>query len=139
MAKKELLVLIPNRSFATSAGEIVLKPFKFKQFSQALEIVQRYFDLFSTYEGAEAIAKALFEKVENGNFEILDDIDLLIDLVSGVKVSESDLAYDEVIGLLVEVIDMNMDFFSRISQKIAKTDEKATEPSLKTGEDELAA
>lgn len=139
MSKNELSVLIPNRSFTTSVGDITLKPFKFKQFGKALELVQRYFDLFTTFDGAEAMAKALFEKVEGGDYEILDDIDLLIELVSGIKVSDSDLAYDEVIGLLVEVIDMNLDFFSRISQKMNQNPQAESNESLKTGESELAA
>jgi len=40
--KNQLSVLIPDRSFDTSIGDLVLKPFKFKQFNTALEIIQKY-------------------------------------------------------------------------------------------------
>jgi hypothetical protein len=129
---KQLSILIPNRTVETTAGELILKPFKFKDFPVALEIIERYFDLFSRLDSAEAIARAIFDKNED-IFVVMTDISSLIKLVSSFDISESELDYDEVISLLAEIIEMNLDFFNRIGERL--TPQPQEEPP-KTGESE---
>jgi hypothetical protein len=145
--KNQLSVLIPDRSFDTSIGNLVLKPFKFKQFNTALEIIQKYVqfilggedignseeDIGNSEEDKAvlttgAIVNFLLKKSEN-NYSVLIDIVKLLSLVSGKKSEEIDeLTYDEVFALLSEVIDQNMDFFSRIGKKISPQQEPQKEP-----------
>ena len=133
--KSQLSVLIPNRVFQVSIGEIELKPFKFSQFQIALNIIEKYIKAIligdmpdsakSNQEEDEektittaSIINFLLEKSDD-DYVVLEDIAYLLKLVSGKDVEEiQELTYDEVFGLLTEVIDQNMDFFSRIGKKI---------------------
>lgn len=118
--KNQLSVLIPDRSFDTSIGDLVLKPFKFKQFNTALEIIQKYVQFILGGEDVTtgSIVSFLLEKSEE-DYSVLVDIVKLLSLVSGKESEEIDeLTYDEVFALLSEVIDQNKDFFSRIGKKI---------------------
>lgn len=118
--KNQLSVLIPDRSFDTSIGDLVLKPFKFKQFKEALEIIEKYLKVILGGEDVTtgSIVSFLLEKSEE-DYSVLVDIVKLLSLVSGKESEEIDeLTYDEVFALLSEVIDQNMDFFSRIGKKI---------------------
>jgi len=147
----QLSVLIPNRSFDTSIGNLVLKPFKFKQFKEALEIIEKYVqfilggeDIGNSEEDKAvlttgAIVNFLLEKSEN-NYSVLIDIVKLLSLVSGKKSEEIDeLTYDEVFALLSEVIDQNKDFFSRIGKEINPglvAEPNGETPEATTGESE---
>lgn len=139
--KNQLSVLIPDRSFDTSIGDLVLKPFKFKQFNTALEIIQKYVQFILGGEDVTtgSIVNFLLEKSEE-DYSVLVDIVKLLSLVSGKESEEIDeLTYDEVFALLSEVIDQNMDFFSRIGKKInpgpaAKPNGET--PEVTTGESE---
>lgn len=156
--KNQLSVLIPNRTFDTSIGDLVLKPFKFKQFQIALEIIQKYvqFILGGKDKGNSEedkgnseedkgvlttgdIINFLLEKSEE-DYLVLVDIVKLLSLVSGKESQEIDeLTYDEVFALLSEVIDQNMDFFSRIGKKInpgAVAEPNKETPEVTTGESE---
>ena len=156
--KNQLSVLIPDRSFNTSIGDLVLKPFKFKQFQIALEIIQKYvqFILGGKDKGNSEedkgnseedkgvlttgdIINFLLEKSEE-DYLVLVDIVKLLSLVSGKESQEIDeLTYDEVFALLSEVIDQNMDFFSRIGKKInpgAVAEPNKETPEVTTGESE---
>lgn len=118
--KNQLSVLIPDRSFNTSIGDLVLKPFKFKQFNTALEIIQKYVQFILGGEDVTtgSIVSFLLEKSDE-DYSVLVDIVKLLSLVSGKESEEIDeLTYDEVFALLSEVIDQNKDFFSRIGKKI---------------------
>ena len=156
--KNQLSVLIPDRTFDTSIGDLVLKPFKFKQFQIALEIIQKYvqFILGGKDKGNSEedkgnseedkgvlttgdIINFLLEKSEE-DYLVLVDIVKLLSLVSGKESQEIDeLTYDEVFALLSEVIDQNMDFFSRIGKKInpgAVAEPNKETPEVTTGESE---
>ena len=157
--KNQLSVLIPDRSFDTSIGDLVLKPFKFKQFKEALEIIEKYVqfilggkdignseeDIGNSEENKAGlttggIVNFLLEKSE-GDYSVLIDIVKLLSLVSGKESEEIDeLSYDEVFGLLSEVINQNMDFFSRIGKKINPgpvAEPNGETPEVTTGESEL--
>lgn len=143
--KSQLSVLIPNRVFQVSIGEIELKPFKFKQFQIALEIIEKYIKAIligdmpdsakSNQEEDEektittaSIINFLLEKSDE-DYVVLEDIAYLLKLVSGKDVEQiQELTYDEVFGLLTEVIDQNIDFFSRIGKKINPQKEQPEEP-----------
>lgn len=139
--KNQLSVLIPDRSFDTSIGDLVLKPFKFKQFNTALEIIQKYVQFILGGEDVTtgSIVSFLLEKSEE-DYSVLVDIVKLLSLVSGKESEEIDeLTYDEVFALLSEVIDQNKDFFSRIGKKInpGPVGEPSKEtPEVTTGESE---
>ena len=127
--KNQLSVLIPNRSFDTSIGAVVLKPFKFKQFQTALEIIEKYLKVILGGEEVTtgSIVNFLLEKSEE-DYAVLEDIANLLNLVSGKEPEQiEDLSYDEVFALLTEVIDQNMDFFSRIGKKIGQKQEPQEE------------
>ena len=140
--KSQLSVLIPNRVFQVSIGEIELKPFKFKQFQIALEIIEKYIkailigDVSDEKDEEKTITTAsiinfLLEKSENDedDYVVLDDIAYLLKLVSGKDVEQiQELTYDEVFALLTEIIDQNIDFFSRIGKKINPQKEQPEEP-----------
>lgn len=139
--KNQLSVLIPDRSFNTSIGDLVLKPFKFKQFNTALEIIQKYVQFILGGEDVTtgSIVSFLLEKSEE-DYSVLVDIVKLLSLVSGKESEEIDeLTYDEVFALLSEVIDQNMDFFSRIGKKINPgpvAEPNGETPEVTTGESE---
>lgn len=136
MASKQLAVLIPAESFATSAGTITLKPFKFKQLNEALELVDKYLQIISNPElTTDEMISALLQKQDEG-YAVMDDVAKLITLVSGV-VELDDFGYDEVICLLTEILQMNMDFFTAIAKRLnpkkAEAKEEEAAPA-KTGE-----
>lgn len=139
--KNQLSVLIPDRSFDTSIGDLVLKPFKFKQFKEALEIIEKYLKVILGGEDVTtgSIVSFLLEKSEE-DYSVLVDIVKLLSLVSGKEFEEIDeLTYDEVFALLSEVIDQNMDFFSRIGKKINPgpvAEPNGETPEVTTGESE---
>lgn len=127
--KSQLSVLIPNRSFQVSIGDIEIKPFKFKQFHEALAIIEKYLKVILGGEEVTtgSIITFLLEKSEE-DYAVLEDIVNLLKLVSGKEPEQiEDLSYDEVFGLLTEVIDQNMDFFSRIGKKIGAQQESQQE------------
>ena len=134
-------MLIPDRSFNTSIGDLVLKPFKFKQFNTALEIIQKYVQFILGGEDVTtgSIVSFLLEKSEE-DYSVLVDIVKLLSLVSGKESEEIDeLTYDEVFALLSEVIDQNKDFFSRIGKKINPgpvAEPNGETPEVTTGESE---
>lgn len=134
-------MLIPDRSFDTSIGDLVLKPFKFKQFKEALEIIEKYLKVILGGEDVTtgSIVSFLLEKSEE-DYSVLVDIVKLLSLVSGKESEEiDDLTYDEVFALLSEVIDQNMDFFSRIGKKINPgpvAEPNGETPEVTTGESE---
>ena len=115
----DLSVLIADRSFNTSAGAIELRPFKFKDFNKALSIIERYVNVFMVANTAAEIAERLFAKAQE-DYEVIADIHKLLTLVMATPapVSIDDLRFDEVLSLVVEVIDMNLDFFKRIGERL---------------------
>lgn len=123
----DLPVLIPTRQFKTSAGEVELRPFKFKDFNKALSLIERYVGVFMVSQTAQEIAEKLFAKVQEGSYEILGDIEALLSLVGSGTAIES-LQYDEVVALVVEVIDMNLDFFKSIGERLNKADKTEGSP-----------
>lgn len=145
--KSQLSVLIPNRVFQVSIGEIELRPFKFSQFQIALNIIEKYIkailigdmpdsaksnqeeDEEKTITTASIINFLLEKSNDDDDYVVLEDIAYLLKLVSGKNVEQiQELTYDEVFGLLTEVIDQNMDFFSRIGKKISPQKEQLEEP-----------
>lgn len=140
--KNQLSVLIPNRVFQVSIGEIELKPFKFKQFQVALEIIEKYIKAILVGDMSDSAQEVDEEKAittssiitfllkkSDEDYVVLEDIAYLLKLVSGKDVEQiEELTYDEVFGLLTEVIDQNMDFFSRIGKKISLQKEQPEEP-----------
>lgn len=139
--KNQLSVLIPDRSFDTSIGDLVLKPFKFKQFNTALEIIQKYVEFILGGEDVTtgSIINFLLEKSEE-DYSVLMDIVKLLSLVSGKESEEIDeLTYDEVFALLSEMIDQNKRFFSEIGKKINPSPAPKSNgetPEVTTGESE---
>lgn len=130
----KLSILIPDRTFSTSGGEVKLSPFKFKQFKEALAIVEKYLSLLTKFETTNELLSALFQKAQE-DYIVLDDIMALSQLVTAKpKEFFDDLNYDEVLGILTEIIEMNIDFFSRMSNKLQKRQEEAAAESPKTGE-----
>jgi len=113
----DLAVLIADKSFNTSAGAIELRPFKFKDFNKALSIIERYVNVFMVANTAAEIADRLFAKAKE-NYEVISDINNLLNLVISTPVNIDDLGFDEVLSLVVEVIDMNLDFFKRIGERL---------------------
>jgi hypothetical protein len=156
MADK-LKVLIPSQSYDTSIGKVTLAPFKFKQFPQALKLVERYSEIIFgekteiiEEQGVQVavqvpkqgtdIAREIFAKSETDEtYAVLSDIEEMLALVSGGTLTDlDDLGYDEVVALLIEVIQMNMDFFSRIGKRLNTKGPDDTE-KLKTGTSASAA
>ena len=113
----DLAVLIADKSFNTSAGAIELRPFKFRDFNKALNIIERYVNVFMVANTAAEIADRLFAKAQE-DYEVIADINKLLTLVMPTPVSIDDLGFDEVLSLVVEVIDMNLDFFKRIGERL---------------------
>ena len=113
----DLAVLIADKSFNTSAGAIELRPFKFRDFNKALNIIERYVNVFMVANTAAEIADRLFAKAQE-DYEVIADINKLLTLVISTPVSIDDLGFDEVLSLVVEVIDMNLDFFKRIGERL---------------------
>ena len=113
----DLAVLIADKSFNTSAGAIELRPFKFKDFNKALSIIERYVNVFMVANTAAEIAERLFAKAQD-DYEVIADINNLLTLVIPTPVNIDDLGFDEVLALVVEVIDMNLDFFKRIGERL---------------------
>lgn len=113
----DLAVLIADKSFNTSAGAIELRPFKFKDFNKALSIIERYVNVFMVANTAAEIAERLFAKAQD-DYEVIADINNLLTLVMPTPVNIDDLGFDEVLALVVEVIDMNLDFFKRIGERL---------------------
>lgn len=113
----ELAVLIPNKTFNTSLGEMELCPFWFKDFNKAMEIIERYTNVFMVANTAAEIAERLFAKSQ-GNYEVIADIHKLLNLVMIKPVDIDNLRFDEVLCLVTEVIDMNLDFFKRIGERL---------------------
>lgn len=140
--QNQLSVLIPDRSFLTSIGDVTLKPFKFKQFKTALAIIEKYLKIILGDQEVttSSIMESLLEKAED-DYTVLDDIASLLGLVSSKQTSDlEELGYDEIFALLTEVVEQNMDFFGRIGKKINPPVSPTEEPSNQTtGESELAA
>ena len=113
----DLAVLIADKSFKTSAGAIELRPFIFRDFNKALNIIERYVNVFMVANTAAEIADRLFAKAQE-DYEVIADINKLLTLVMSTPVSIDDLGFDEVLSLVVEVIDMNLDFFKRIGERL---------------------
>jgi len=113
----DLAVLIPNKTFNTSLGEMELCPFWFKDFNKAMEIIERYTNVFMVANTAAEIAERLFAKSQ-GNYEVIADIHKLLNLVMVKPVEIDNLRFDEVLCLVTEVIDMNLDFFKRIGERL---------------------
>ena len=113
----DLAVLISDKSFNTSAGAIELRPFKFRDFNKALSIIERYVNVFMVANSAAEIAERLFAKAQE-DYEVIADINNLLTLVMPTPVNIDDLGFDEVLALVVEVIDMNLDFFKRIGDRL---------------------
>jgi len=133
----QLSVLIASKKFATSAGEITLSPFKFKQLNEALALVDKYMNILANRELDDiGMVQAFLQKQDEG-YLVQDDIAKLITLVSGVE-DLGDFGYDEIIGLFTEIISMNMDFFTAITKKFSKEKAEKSE-SPKAGESESAA
>jgi len=129
----QLKVLIPERIFDVSVGKVTLKPFKFKQFNQALEKIEPYLKSLTAALTTQAILDQFFAKSED-HYLVLGDLVDLLAMVSGeTALFFDDCTYDEVISLVSEVIDMNMDFFSRLGAGLKEQDEP------KTGESKSAA
>jgi hypothetical protein len=146
MADK-LKVLIPSQSYDTSIGKVTLAPFKFKQFPLALKLVERYSEIIfgekteiiegqsvSVPKSGTDIAREIFAKSEaDETYAVLSDIGEMLALVSGGTLTDlDDLGYDEVVALLIEVIQMNLDFFSRIGKRLSTKGPDDTEKP-KTG------
>lgn len=115
----DLLVLIPDRTFATSHGPVTLTPFALRNFKTALGIIERYVNVFMVSQTGAEMAEKIFARV-NEDYAILDDIQALLTLVIKPSIELEDLRYDEVIGLLAEVIQMNLDFFKQIGERLNK-------------------
>ena len=113
----DLAVLIPNKTFNTSLGEMELCPFWSKDFNKAMEIIERYTNVFMVANTAAEIAERLFAKSQ-GNYEVIADIHKLLNLVMVKPVEIDNLRFDEVLCLVTEVIDMNLDFFKRIGERL---------------------
>lgn len=138
MAKKnELLMLIPVKVITTSGGDVTLKPFKFKQFPEVLDLIEHYAHLFWGLKTAGEVVNALFSKAKKQveHFRLVQDIHGLLALVSDVDAAFiEELGYDEVMSLLIEVVGMNLAFFSRIIEHLNKN--SRTEPEGSTSEEE---
>ena len=115
----DLTVLIPTRVFNTSKGAIKLSPFWFKDFHNAITLVERYVQVFMVANTAAEIAERLFAKTQE-DYKVIGDIKSLLGLVieSDTPINIDELRFDEVLNLVVEVIDMNLDFFKRIGERL---------------------
>ena len=40
---QELTILIPEKTYTINGEDVIIKPFKFKQFPQVLDIIDKYF------------------------------------------------------------------------------------------------
>lgn len=103
-----LSVLIPEKTFFLQSidEEIKLSPFKFLYFASVLNIIEKYAKFIAeSSNSALDIAQSILSK-SGGSYEILDDV---IDLIEMASDADDDLlqqlTYDEVIGLLIEVIE----------------------------------
>ena len=115
---KELKILIPDEELETSAGKITLRPFKFKDFSKALELVSKYLDVFMGAESAFAIAQVM---LSNAGEQTLTDVSFLIKLCTSVERDFIDnLSWDEVFQILVVIVEQNMDFFYRLGDRMSE-------------------
>jgi hypothetical protein len=129
----QLKVLIPERIFDVSAGKVTLKPFKFRQFNQALQMIEPYLQTLSAVSTTGEILDQFLAKSEDHYLVLKDLVELLAMVSSETAMFFDDCSYDEVISLVSEVIDMNLDFFSRLGTNLKEKDEP------KTGESKSAA
>jgi len=132
MASSKLRTLIPTRQYDLTTGKTTLAPFKVKQFPVALDLVEKYAGIIFgavTEEidgetilrektGSEIVRDILAK--EKDAYTILEDIETLLGLVcNGLAFDE--LGYDEAIALLAEVVELNLDFFKQIGNKLKGT------------------
>lgn len=73
----ELSILIPEKTYKISDQEVIIKPFKFKQFNEVLDIISKYFDKLDNLETNDDIITVIFEKSEN-KYQVLLDLSKLI-------------------------------------------------------------
>ena len=117
MAKKgQLKLLMEKAVFETSQGELTIKPFRFMDFSDVLEIVERYYQRF---EATENVADIIFELSSTGDRQIIRDIFMLLEFSGVDREIAKELGFDEIISLLTEVVQMNMDFFTKTVQSLS--------------------
>lgn len=126
----DLNILIPAQTVETSAGSITLKPFKFRDFQTALTVVSKYVDLIATAESSGDMVRRI---LSSGGSETLGDVATLIKLTSG-KDPEflDDLSWDEVFGLLLTIVEQNLDFFFRAGERLGSLGKKAETPNQQT-------
>ena len=146
MSKKtDLTTLIPDQTFNTSVGEIVIRPFLFNDTNRAIDIISKYTTIFFTpkkesyldEEGVEQtafvaketgdIVQEILQKGEDNNYSVLEDVSNLLELSSkDISRVIGKLTYPEVIYLLSVIVKLNQDFFTQI-KGLFPAKEKQTE------------
>lgn len=111
----DLKLLLKEKRLTTSQGEVVIKPFRFGDFNIVIELIEKYYSVFS---GDMDWKKVLFENIEHQNKVLIDVHSLLCLSTRGNTQSWDEFGYDEIISIMSEVIQMNLDFFTQVAQNI---------------------
>lgn len=130
--KTELEILIGDKTIPTSLGEITLRPFKFKDFSKVLQVINRYLSIFAE---SETTAQAVKTLLANADEQTIPDILLLIKLTTDLEREQlEELTWDEVANLFLVVVEENLDFFFRAAAKLGKLGKGEEKEEQKAGQ-----
>lgn len=131
---KELSILIASETVETSAGLVVMRPFKFKDFPKAIGLINKYFQKITEADSSVEIVRAM---LADAGVETLEDICALIELSCGKEPDfYQELTWDEVTNLLLIVVEQNIDFFNRIGSRLGSKFKKEEDNKVQaTGQD----
>ena len=130
----ELSILIPDEQITLRDGfSINMRPCRIKQLREILGIVARYVDKLAQTDDTLQLAKYL---LDDSGEQGLQDVYFVLKATTSVDDDEvfDNLLYDELILLVCKFLEMNKDFFKRVSSKMKGTEQKPIQSSKKTGE-----
>ncbi|MBD2694433.1 hypothetical protein [Anabaena catenula] len=119
---KELKTLVPNEVVETSAGDVIVKPFKFTQFPRVLQILTEYSNAFLKKPKEEAQDQTI-EKPEEEEPDVMrialdlaaynpEGVFELVKLSTGLNQEQLDiLEGEEGFDILFKVVEVNLSFF----------------------------
>lgn len=143
---KQLKTLFPGEPYSIDGREVKIKSFPWKKFDEVFELIAKY---FKEFQGKRAETDTEAEQPEEPESDVDIAMRLLgdggaqvqADVVSLICYSIDQpadwvetLDFDVVLGLLVEIIALNKDFFSRLGKRLtSELGDSDGQPSKKTG------
>jgi len=110
----DLNILIPDKEVELRGRTITVRPFPLRKLPVILALVDAYFPVFADgeYNGINII-RALLNKVEGGDYPVLDHLEKVIEAAcAGIDCEH--LTIDEAAILLKAIWEQNSDFFARM-------------------------